>query len=61
MINHITRATILLAIAGLDIAAAICNNKKQNRLRRLYYSKGHEVADMQTKCDQVSREFPSNA
>ena len=53
MINYITRATALLAIAGHDTAAAIRNNDNRNRLRRLYYSEGHVVDDVQTKCDQV--------
>ena len=56
MINHnIAHATALLALADLSTAAAIrTNNDKPQGLRKLYYSeKGHEVTDVQTKCDQV--------
>ena len=57
MINHsIAHATALLALADLSTAAAIRtnNDKPHGGLRKLYYSeKGHEVTDVQTKCDQV--------
>jgi hypothetical protein len=53
MFNYITRATAFLAIAILDTATAIRNNDKWYGLHRLYYSKGHEVTDVQTKCNQV--------
>jgi hypothetical protein len=57
MINFITHATALLAIAKLSTAATIRANDYDNRqgLRKLYNSDGHEVTDVQTKCDCMCR------
>jgi hypothetical protein len=56
MIKYITCATAILALIGINSVAAIRSNndsKWQHGLRKLYYSKGHEVTDVQTKCEQV--------
>ncbi|KAL3776871.1 hypothetical protein ACHAW5_009519 [Stephanodiscus triporus] len=56
MISCITCTTaILLVLAELNTTAAIRSNEydKRHGLRKLYYSEGHEVTDVQTKCDQV--------
>jgi len=54
MINHISRAIAVLSLADLSTTAANRNNDKPPGLRKLYYSEGgHEVTDVQTKCDQV--------
>jgi hypothetical protein len=61
MINYITRATALLALIELDSVAAIRgrNDGKRHGLRELYYSEeGHEVTDVQTKCEQVIEGYP---
>jgi hypothetical protein len=57
MINHnIARGTALLALAGLSTVAGIRNNdydKPHGLLRKLYYSEGHDLNNVQTKCNQV--------
>lgn len=55
MISYIT-TTALLALAELNAAAAAIRSNeyyKRHGLRKLYYSEGHEVTDVQTKCNQV--------
>jgi hypothetical protein len=56
MINHIARGTALLALTSLSTVAAIRNNnydKPHGLLRKPYYSKGHDLNNVQTKCNQV--------
>lgn len=64
MINYITRATAVLALVQLNSVATIATHRdnkdnKRRGLRKLYYSQeGHEVTDVQTKCEQVIEGYP---
>jgi hypothetical protein len=56
MINYITCATALLALVKLNSVTAIYSkndSERQHGLRNLYSSEGHEITDVQTKCEQV--------
>ena len=55
MISYSTCTAALLALAEINTIAAIRSNDydKRHGLRKLYYSEGQVVTDVQTKCDQV--------
>jgi hypothetical protein len=56
MIKYIICAAASLGLVDINSVAAIRSNndsKQQQGLRKLYYSEGHEVTDVQTMCEQV--------